>query len=118
MRDPFDQVVPPLDGVESTGVHSAILVDLEISVGGLQQGVVLGGLDLVVPGIQDLPRGQWLEDRIGQVHVLPKAGPGIKEVNARMGHDALIHINRGAAVVSDIIHTEHERWHPEKLRSC
>ena len=36
----------------------------------MQQGVVLGGLDVPLPGIEDLPRDQRLEVGIGQVHEL------------------------------------------------
>ena len=70
LRDPLDQVVPPLDAVEGAGVHSPILVHLEVGVGGHEQGVVLRGLDVPLPGIQDLPRDQGLEDGIGQGDVL------------------------------------------------
>ena len=66
LRDPLDQVVPPLDGVEGAGIHSPILVHLEIGIGGHGQRVVLGGLDVGLPGIEDLPRDQGLEDDIGR----------------------------------------------------
>ena len=82
--DPIDQVMAPLDGVEGAGVHPAVLVHPEVGVGGLEQGVVLRGLDVPVPGVQDLPRGQGLEDGIGQVDVLPQAGTGVEEVDARV----------------------------------
>ena len=65
--DPLDQVVPPLDGVEGAGVHPPVLVHAEVGVGGLHQGVVLGGLDVPVAGVEDLPGGQGLEDGVGQV---------------------------------------------------
>ena len=39
---------PALDGVEGAGVHPAVLVHAEVGVGGLQQGVVLRGLDVPV----------------------------------------------------------------------
>ena len=48
LRDPLDQVVAPLDGVEGAGVHPPVLVHPEVGVGGLQQGVVLRGLDVPV----------------------------------------------------------------------
>ncbi len=34
LRDPLDQIVPSLDGVERAGIHSPILVHLEIDIGG------------------------------------------------------------------------------------
>ena len=52
LRDPLDQVVPPLDAVEGAGVHSPILVHLEIGIGRHEQGVVLRGLDVRMTGIQ------------------------------------------------------------------
>ena len=117
MGDPLDQQVSPLDAVEAAGVHPAVLVHPEVGVGRLEQGVVLRGLDVVVPGIEDLPRGQGFEDRIGQVDVLPKAGTGVEEVHARLGHDALVKV-RATAVVPDIIDAEHERGNPEELGPC
>ena len=75
LRDPLDQVVAPLDGVEGAGIHSPILVHLEVGIGCHEQGVVLGGLDVRVPGIQDLPRDQGLEDGIGRGDVLPIRPP-------------------------------------------
>ena len=84
LRDPLDQVVPPLDAVEGAGVHSPVLVHLEVGVGGLEQGVVLGGLDVPVPGVQDLPRDQGLEDGVGQWRrICPHAGTAVEEVHAR-----------------------------------
>ncbi len=59
------------------GVHPAVLVHPEVGVGGLEQGVVLGGLDVPVRGIQDLPRDQGLEDGVGQVDVLVSAGTAV-----------------------------------------
>ena len=70
LGDPLDQVVAPLDGVEGAGVHPPVLVDPEVGVGGPEQGVVLGRLDVPVAGVQDLPGGQGLEDGVGQVDVL------------------------------------------------
>ena len=113
-RDPVDQVVPPLDGVEGAGIHSPILVHLEVGIGRHEQGVVLGGLDVKLPGIQDLPRGQGLEDDIGQGDDLPQAGTAVEEVHARRGHDALVEI-RAAAVVPDIIDAHVELRNPEDL---
>ena len=83
LRDPIDQVMAPLDAVEVAGIHPPVLVHPEVGVGGLEESVVLRGLDVPVPGVQDLPRGQGLEDGIGQVDVLPQAGTGIEEVHAR-----------------------------------
>ena len=59
----LDQVLPPLDDVEHAGIHSAVLVHHEVGVGGLEQGVVLGRLDVQLPRVQDLPGRQWLVDR-------------------------------------------------------
>ena len=64
--DPLDQVAAPLDAVQGAGVDPAVLVDPEVGVGGLQQGVVLRRLDVPVPGVQDLPGDQGLEDRVGR----------------------------------------------------
>ena len=44
--DPPDELAPPLDGVEGAGIHAPVLVDPEVGVGGLEQGVVLGRLDV------------------------------------------------------------------------
>ena len=114
LRDPLDQVAAPLDGVEGAGVHPPVLVHPEVGVGGLEQGVVLGGLDVPVPGVQDLPRDQGLEDGVGQVDVLIQAGTGVEEVDARRGHDALVEV-RAAAVVADVVDAEHDRGDPEDL---
>ena len=73
--DPLDQVAAPLDAVEGAGVHPPVLVDLEVGVGGLQQGVVLGGLDVPVRGVQDLPRDQGLEDGVGRGDVPHRPAP-------------------------------------------
>ena len=74
LRDPLDQVVAALDGVEVAGVHSPVPVHQEIGVGRLKQRVILRGLDIGLPGIEGLPRDQWLEDDIAQIDVLLKAG--------------------------------------------
>ena len=50
LRDPLDQVVAALDGVKSAGIHSPILMHLEIGIGRHEQRVVLGGLDVPVAG--------------------------------------------------------------------
>ncbi len=60
------KIAPQLDGVERAGVHSPVLVDHEVGVGGLEQGVVLRGLDVPLPGVQDLPSRQGLVDGIGR----------------------------------------------------
>ena len=117
LHDPLDQVVAALDGVEGAGVHPPILVHQEVGVGCLEQGVVLRGLDVGLPGIEDLPRDQGLEDDVGQIDILPEAGTAVEEVHARRGHDALIEI-RAAAVVPDVIGAEHERRNPENLGPC
>ena len=100
--DPLDQVVSALDGVEGAGVHSPILVHLEVGIGRHQQGVVLRGLNVALPGIEDLPRGQGLEDRVGQVDVLDGRETAVEKVQARRGHDALVEV-RAAAVVPDVV---------------
>ena len=69
-RDPIDQVVPQLDCVEGTGILSPVLVHAEVGVGCHEQRVVLGGLDVRLPGIQNLPCDQRLEVGIGQVQQL------------------------------------------------
>ncbi len=114
VRDPLDQVVPPLDAVEGAGIHSPVLVHQEVGVGRHEQGVVLGGLDVPVPGVQDLPRGQGLEDGIGQGDVLDQSAAAVEEVDAGRGHDALVEV-RAAAVVSDIVEAHVERGNPEDL---
>ena len=116
-RDPIDQVVPQLDGVEGAGIHSPILVHPEVSIGCHEQRVVLGGLDVRLPGIQDLPRGQGLEDDIGQGLDLPQAGTAVKVVDTRRCHDSLVEI-RAAAIVSDIIEAYIELRNPEDLGPC
>ena len=62
--------MPPLDGVEGAGIHSPILMHLEVGIGRHEQGVVLGSLNVPLPGIEDLPRDQRLEEGIGQVQHL------------------------------------------------
>ena len=52
--------------VEGAGIHPPVLVHHEVGVGGLEQGVVLRGLDVPVPGVQDLPGHQGLVDGIGR----------------------------------------------------
>ena len=64
--DLLDQVAPPLDAVEGAGIHAPVLVDAKVGVGGHEQGVVLGGLDVPLPGIEDLLRDQRLEEDVGQ----------------------------------------------------
>ena len=75
--DPRDQVAaqvairstrswPRSTRVEGAGVHPPVLVHQEVGVGGLEQGVVLRGLDVPVPGVQDLPGHQGLEDGVGR----------------------------------------------------
>ena len=76
----LDHVARPLDGVERAGVDAAVLVDLEVGVGGLHQGVVLGRLDVPVPGVQDLPGHQGLVDGIGRGDEPPQAGTAVEEV--------------------------------------
>ncbi len=49
--DPLNQVAPALDAVEGPGIHAPILVYVEVGVGCHQQGVVLGGLDVPLPGM-------------------------------------------------------------------
>ena len=56
----------PLDRVERAGIDSPVLVHHEVGVGGPHQGVVLGGLDVPVLGVQDLPGHQGLVDGIGR----------------------------------------------------
>ena len=87
---------------------------LEVGIGCHEQGVVLGGLDVALPGIEDLPRDQGLEDDIGQGDVLPQAATAVEEVHARRGHDALVEV-RAAAVVPDIIDADVESGNPEDL---
>ena len=60
------KLAPPLDRVERAGIHSPVLVHHEVGVGGLEQGVVLRGLDVPLPGVQDLPGRQGLVDGIGR----------------------------------------------------
>ena len=108
---------PRCDGVEGAGVHPPVLVHLEVGVGGLEQGVVLRGLDVPVPGVQDLPRGKGLEDGIGRGDGPPHAGTAVEEVHARRGHDALVEV-RAAAVVSDVVEADVERGNPEHLGPC
>ena len=81
--DPLDQVAAPLDGVEGAGVHAPVLVHQEVGVGGLEQGVVLRGLDVPVPGVQDLPGHQGLVDGVGRGDEPPQAGTAVEEVGAR-----------------------------------
>ncbi len=80
----------------------------------MSKEVVLGGLDVPVPRIQHLPRGQRLEEGLTQVDILPQAGTGVEKVHAVDGHDAFVDI-RAAAVVSDIIGANHQRGDPENL---
>ena len=75
---------------------------MEVGVGGLEQGVVLGGLDVPVPGVQDLPGHQGLVDGIGRGDDPVQAGTAVEEVHARRGHDALVEV-RAAAVVADVV---------------
>ena len=96
---------PTLDGVEGAGIHSPILVHPEVGIGCHEQRVVLGGLDVRLPGIQNLPGGQGLEDDVGQGDDLPHAGTAVKVVRAGHCHDSLVEI-RAAAVVSDIIEAQ------------
>ena len=111
-------VAAPLDAVERAGVHPPVLVHHEVGVGGLEQGVVLGGLDVPVPGVQDLPGHQGLVDGIGRgddpQSVPRQAGTGVEEVRARRGQDALVEV-RAAAVVADVVEADVERGNPEDL---
>ena len=92
----------PLDAVERTGVHAPVLVHQEVGVGGLQQGVVLRRLDVEVPGIEDLPRHQGLEDGIGRGDDPVQGATAVEEVDARRGHDALVEVG-AAAVVAKVV---------------
>ena len=64
LQDPLDQVVAALDGIKSAAIHSSVLVHQEVGVGCLKQDVVLRGLDVVLTGVEVLPRGQRLEDDV------------------------------------------------------
>ena len=66
----LDQVVPPLDAVECPGELAAVLVNAKVGISGQEQGVVLGCLDVPLPGIEDPLRDQWLKVGIGHVHEL------------------------------------------------
>ena len=61
---------PALDAVEGAGIHAPVLVDAKVGIGGHQQCVVLGGLNVPLPGIEDPLRDQRLEEGVGQVHEL------------------------------------------------
>ena len=56
--DLVNQVASTLDTVEGTGIHAPVLVDVEVSRGGHQRGVVLGGLNVGLAGIEHLPLDQ------------------------------------------------------------
>ena len=105
---------PARDRIERPGVRPAGLVDLEIRFGGLEQGIVLGCLNVPISRVEHLPGGERLEDRIGQVHILDQGAATVKVVHARGGEDALVEV-RAAAVVPDVIGAEHDRGNPENL---
>ena len=93
--------VAPLDAVERAGVDPPLLVHPEVGVGGPQQGVVLGRLDVPVAGVEDLPGHQGLEDRIGRGDEPPQAGTAVEEVDAGRRHDALVEVGAAAVVPDD-----------------
>ena len=94
--------VAALDRIKRAGVDSAVPVHHEVGVGGLEQGVVLGGLDVPLPGIQDLPGRQRLVNRIGRGDdsqgSTREADAAIEEVGARRGHDPLVEVGAAAVV--------------------
>ena len=114
LRDPLDQIVPSLDGVERTGIHSPELVHLEIGIGCHGQRVVLGGLDVGLHGVEVLPRDQGLEEDICRGDVLDQAAAAVEKVHAGRGHDALVEV-RAAAIVPEIIEADVEGRDPENL---
>ena len=117
LRDPLDQIVPSLDGVERTGIHSPILVHHEIGIGRHGQRIVFGDLDVGLHGSEVLPRDQGLEDDVGRGDVLDQAATAVEEVHAGRGHDALVEVG-AAAVVPEIIEADVERGDPEHLGPC
>jgi hypothetical protein len=72
-----------------------------------------------VPRIQHLPGNEGLEDDVGggdvSDHAISgEAGPAVKEVDARRGHDALVEVG-AAAVVAYVVEADVERGDPEDL---
>ena len=116
LRDPLDQLVSTLTRIESTGVHAPMLVHLKVGIGRLEQGVILRSLDAPVPGIQNLSRGQGLEDGIGRGDGPPHTGTAVKEIDGGRGHDAFVEIGT-AAVVPNVVKTDVQRGDPEELCS-
>ena len=64
--DTFDQVMSALDAVEGTRIHAAVLVDIKVGISGQEQGIVLGSLDVPLPGIQGLALDERLKEDVGQ----------------------------------------------------
>ncbi len=115
-RNSIDQVAPAFDAIKGPRVHSPILMDVEVGAGGQECSVVLGGLDVPLAGIQNLPFDQRLEEDIGQRDNFPQPATTVEEIQARSGEDTLVEI-RAAAVVSDIIRAQIQLRNPEDLGS-
>ncbi len=118
--DFLDQLAGEADGVKSAPVDASILMDQEVSVRGLHQGVVFRPLGIPVPGVEHLTRHQRLVNRVGRMNdaqiVPPEARPAVEEVGAGGGHDALVEVG-SAAVVSDVIEADVQVGEPEHLRA-
>ena len=50
--DLLDEVAAALHAVEGPGIRAAVLVDAKVGIGRQEKGVVLGGLDVPLPGIR------------------------------------------------------------------
>ncbi len=104
--DPCDDRSGATDGVERSGVDASGLMDGEVGVGGLHDRVVLGGLDVVMPGIEVLAGDQREEDRVGGVDGPERgpveAGPAVEEVGAGIGQDAPVEVG-AATIVANIV---------------
>ena len=107
--------VPPFDGVEGAGIHSPILVHHEVGIGCHEQRRRSSRSGCRIAGNSETCRAASGSKKTSvKLTILPQAGTAVEEVHAGGGHDALVDI-RAAAVVPDIIGTNHERRNPEDL---
>ena len=123
--DALDQLAAAFDGVERPGVAAALLVDVEIGNRRLEQGVVLGDLDVGASGIEDLPRGQGREDHVGRrpdriqtaaaVEVVDVLVDGEHLAGGRVGR-VVAAVEVGAdAVMANVDGGQVELGHPKKV---
>src|SRR5262249_44719187 len=107
-----DEVIPEPDAVKVARILAPVLMNAEIGVGRLVNGVVLGALDVPLPGCEDLPRRQGFKDGVGHVDVLDQAAAAVEEADAGSGEESAVEVG-AAAIVADVIEAERQCRDPE-----